>query len=435
MSEGNSHDYEDLWEGSGFSKNPYNYKPLKVCSEDRELFVGRNKEQELFKVQTAGTEGGIVVVEGPIGVGKTSFVNAMMYDKWNPEGKMARNSKKSYSYLPSFETLRLNENVELSDFMLSVLSNCIFSLENQNVRGEKASDSDKDLKAGKELIANTVRSGTGGFSVSILGSGGGVNKSELAIQPSTIPLPTIMNTMDKWFDAVVTEFDFDAVFVPINNLDILSEETVISFLNSARDTLLSRHHVWWILVGGPGLFSTLETKARRVSELITGQPVELEPMSLEEVLEAVRTRIERFRRNKDSKPPIPQEIVEMLYQVSNGEVRYIFKRLSDIIYDFRATFPSERRIPEQFARKSLQILAGRKLDTLNLTKREKEVLGEMSKEKNFRIRDYSRFGYDKPQPMQNLVSKFLRLGLLRRVEKGAREVYYSTSGDVNLVFR
>ncbi|MGH2639154.1 MAG: hypothetical protein ACRDF4_07750 [Rhabdochlamydiaceae bacterium] len=433
MEANGGHDYEALWAGSGFARNPYDHRPLRVSAEDRELFVGRSKEQELFKIQTAGRGGGIVVVEGPIGVGKTSFVNAMLYDKWNPEKKKIKGSKKSYSYLPSFETIQLKENVELSDFMLSVLSNCIFSLE--RIHGEQVSSSDRALKAGKELVSNIVRSGIGGFSLSILGTGGGVDRNQTAVKPASIPLPTIMNVMDRWFDGVVKKFGYEAALVPINNLDVLSERNVINFLNSARDTLLSRNHVWWVLIGGPGLFSTLEINARRVSELVTGQPITLEPMSLEEVLEAVKTRIEKFRSGKDAKPPIPQETIKMLYEVSSGEVRYIFKRLSDIIYVFRATFPSERYIPEQIAAKALHILAQRKLDALNLTDRERDVLKRMSLEKNFRIRDYTKFRYNKPQPMQNLVSKFLRLGLLRRVERSIREVYYSTSGDVNLVFR
>lgn len=426
-------DYEEIWAGSGFSKNPYDYRPLRVSAEDRVLFVGRGKEQEQFKIQTAGSEGGIVVIEGPIGVGKTSFVNAMQYDKWNPEGKKRKGGKKPYSYLPSFETIQLNEDVELANFMLSVLSNCIFSLE--RIHGQQASDSDPDIRAGKELVSNTVKSGLGGFSVTILGTGGRVEKSETAIRPATIPLPTIMNAMDKWFDAVVRKFGYEAVLVPINNLDVLADQTVVGFLNSARDTLLSRHHVWWILIGGPGFFLTLETKARRVSELVAGQPITLDPLSVGDVLEAVRTRIQKFRTSKDAKPPVPEETVKMLYDVSNGEVRYIFKRLTDMIYEFRAAFPSEKHVPQDIATRSLEILAKRKLDAMNLTEREREVLELMSAEKSFRIRDYGKFGYNKPQPLQNLVSKFLRLDLLRRVEKSVREVYYSTSGDVNLVFR
>lgn len=431
--ENNNYDYETLWADSDFSRNPYDYRPLRTNSDDRALFVGRNSQQGFFKMQVAGPEGGIVIVEGPVGVGKTSFVNAMLYDKWNPENKGSKNGKKSHHYLPSFETIQLQENVELSDFMLSVLSNCIFSLE--KIRGENVSKSSDILKAGKELIANTVRSEVSAFNISVLGSGGGINKNDIPIQPMRIPLPTIMNTMDRWFNEVTVKFGYEAVLVPINNLDIMPERAIINFLNSARDTLLSRTHVWWILVGGPGLFSSLETNARRVSELITGQSIGLESLSLKEVQEAIKLRIKRFRTSHNARPPISEETIEMLYEVSGGEVRYIFKRLTDIIYRFRSAFPSERCIPTQIALKSLRSLAQEKLDTSNLTRREREVLELMSKAGNFRVRDYSKFGYTQPQPMQNIISKFLMKNLLRRMERSAKEVYYSTSGDVNLIFR
>jgi len=97
---------------------------------------------------------------------------------------------------------------------------------------------------------------------------------------------------------------------------------------------------------------------------------------------------------------------------------------------------SKREIHSRINRKkSLQVLATRKLDALTLSGREMQILKKMSEQTNFRIRDYSKLGYNRPQAMQNVVSKFLKLGLLRRVEKGAREVYYSTAGDVNLVFQ
>ncbi|MHB8567535.1 MAG: P-loop NTPase family protein [Nitrososphaerales archaeon] len=429
----NGSDYEKVWEGSGFSKNPYDPRPLKISADDRELFVGRSSEQQQFKIQASGSEGGIVIVEGPIGVGKTSFVNAMLFDKWNPEGKKAHDRRKSYSYLPSFETLQLKENFELADFMLSALSNCIFSLE--RIHSLKISDTDPDLKAGKELVANTVRAGVGGFNVSILGSGVGFDRKEALIPASTVPLPTIMNTMDRWFDRVAERFGYEAILVPINNLDVLQEKSVIGFLNSARDTLLSRHRVWWILVGGPGLFFTLETNARRVSELITGQPVILRPMSLKEVQEAVDARVEKFKMTKNVKAPIPEEAVKLLYDSSDGEVRYIFKRLSDIVYEFRATFPSERQIPLDVAIRSLRILAKRKIDSKKLTNKELEILRHMASQKTFRIRDYPRFGLQRAQALQRLVSKFLTEDLLVRAEKSPKEVYYSTQGDVNILFR
>ncbi|MCL4518151.1 MAG: ATP-binding protein [Thaumarchaeota archaeon] len=428
-------DYEELWMRSGFSKNPYDYRPLQATAEGREIFVGRKSEQEQFKMLAAGSEGGIVIVEGPTGVGKTSFVNAMLYDKWNPEKvKKKKESKKSYSYLPSFEIIQLQKDTEISALLLSALSSFIFALE--TIHGEKVSNSDRDLRNGKELVATTVRSGLGGFNLQLLGSGGGVEKKETVVQPSApIPLPTIIHTMSKWFDKVTEKFGYEAGIVAINNMDVLPDKVVIDFLNSSRDLLLSVRHVWWILIAGPGLFATLETTAPRVSELVNGKPVILEAMSLEDVKLAIKTRIGKFRKDKSTVQPIPDEIVDLLYDASSGEIRYIFKRLTDVVYEFRPKYPSVRQIPKDVAIQLAYVLAKQKFDSKNLTQRESDVLKQMVSAKSFRIKDYKKFGYKTPQALDYIVSKFLGRKLLRRLEKKHREVVYSTTGDVNLVFQ
>ena len=413
----------------GFSKNPYNFRPLRVSPDDRELFVGRPTEREQFRIQVVGPDGGIVLVQGPIGVGKTSFVNAMQYSKWNPEGR--KRNKSSPGYLPSFETIELKEDVDLSDFMLSVLSNCIYSFE--KIHGEVSQD-DPDLSAGKELVASTVKAGLGGFNISILGTGGGVERNDVVTQPARIPLQTIMNVMDKWFDAVVSKYHYKAILVPINNLDVISENGLLGFLNSARDTLLSRHHVWWILIGGPDLSTTLETKARRVSEMVTGMSMNLEPMSLSEINSAIEARIRKFRTTKDASPPVPQKVVDLLYKVSNGEIRYIFRRLTNIVYQFKLTFPSEKQIPLDVAIKSLKLLAQAELDRLNLTSKEEDLLRGAANLVTFRIRDFKEFGYSSAQGFQQVVTRMTQRELLTKARKSRKEVLYSATGDVNLVY-
>ena len=97
----------DLWSDIGFTRNPYDYRPLKVDEDDRSIFVGRQNEEKQFKLLVSGQRGGIVVVEGRVGVGKTSFVNAMQYDKWKSKDQSGA------KMLPSFETISLKENVEL----------------------------------------------------------------------------------------------------------------------------------------------------------------------------------------------------------------------------------------------------------------------------------------------------------------------------------
>ena len=289
--------------------------------DDRSIFVGRQNEEKQFKLLVSGQRGGIVVVEGRVGVGKTSFVNAMQYDKWKSKDQSGA------KMLPSFETIESKENVESTDFMLSVLSNFIYTLE--KIHGPSKIERDKTLQRGKELIAKTLRSGYG-FNFSALGVGVGGSKEIVPNQPSITVLPSVMHTIDECLEKASKDYAYQAFIIPINNLDVLSDEAVTGFLNSARDTLLSRTRVWWILTSKPGFTTYLEIHARRVSEMLTGRPVRLDPLSLSDLREAIKIRLRKFAK-PGTKPvsPISDLIIDHLYKVSNGEIRYVFKRLSD----------------------------------------------------------------------------------------------------------
>ncbi|MDG6996858.1 MAG: hypothetical protein JRN52_13135 [Nitrososphaerota archaeon] len=421
---------EDIWSDLGFVRNPYDYKPLKVNEDDRSIFVGRSNEERQFKLEVSGRQGGIVMVEGRVGVGKTSFVNMMQYDKWKGT---AGESKRSGKMMPCFETIELKENIETTDFMLSVLSNFMYSLE--RIHGTRRVEANQKLFAGKELIANTLKSGYG-FSISILGSGFGASKQTMRNPPSVTVLSTVNHVMNECFEAASKQFGYEAFIIPVNNLDAISDESVTAFLNSARDTLLSIGQVWWILTARLGFFSYLETHARRVSEMVTGTPVRLEPLSLEEVHNAVEKRMVKFAiPHVKTVSIVPQEIVDYLHKVSNGEIRYAFKRLSDLVYQFRLGFPSERQIPARVGLEILRSIAQNRVNELNLTERERKILQRSAEIGTFRVRDFALFGVSSLQNFQRDITKFSKMGLLNREEKNKREVAYSSTGDVNLAFK
>ena len=109
---------ESFWDRLGLKGNPYDPKPLTLSEEDMKLFVGRNNELAQLNTLTSGGNGGIIIIEGDFGVGKTSFVNMFQYEK-----------QKNEKILPSFESIELFENTDLVNFMLSVFSKMIFNLE------------------------------------------------------------------------------------------------------------------------------------------------------------------------------------------------------------------------------------------------------------------------------------------------------------------
>src|SRR5207244_512266 len=148
-----------------------------------------------------------------------------------------------------------------------------------------------------------------------------------------------------------------AGIVVINNLDRLLDQELVELLNRARDVALLRPNILWTLIGKVGTFTTIEGQARRVSEIITGQPILLNPLSLEKIHEAIHVRVNKFAARKEARFPLESRFIDLLYEVSQGEIRFIFKRLTDIVYEVVAELPSVDMIPSDLAFKVLTKLA------------------------------------------------------------------------------
>jgi hypothetical protein len=413
-------DMGNVWEDLGFVANPYDQRALSISEEDREMLIGRNTELDALKT-LVNSGNGIVVVEGGVGVGKTSLVNAMQYDLLQ---------QKTDKILPSYQKIELmKENMEPKNFILSSFSNMIFSL-------EKLTDADSAkqsgiLKDAKLLVSQTIQHGFGG-NLQAFGFGGGISRSTSATQPPVVTLPTILNTMDRWIQHVSRNTQYDGpVVIPVNNMDILEDEDILSFLNSMRDTMIDRSNTVWVLIGRKGLFSMLESEARRVSEIITGQPVILEPLSLQDVYNAIDVRIRLFSQDKKKvqDKPVSDEIVEILYEASQGEIRYIFKRITDIILRFRGQFPSVSKIPLDIAQSMIVDFARAHLSALHLSENELTMLKRIVKLGSIRNKDYRKLGLRSPQALNNYLAALFRQNLLIKEYGEGRAVYYRPTAD------
>ena len=252
----------NVWHHYGFKKNPLDPTPIGISAEDRTLLVGRDQQTKQFQ-RLASNGHGIIVIEGNIGVGKTSFVNSMQYDL------------KENKFLSTYNTIEITEAMEPASMLLSSLSNMVYSLE----KDVTVSTLIKPLKEGKRLVDTTLEKGLGG-SISILGTGGGLQTSPTVIQPQVNPLSTIMQKFDAWTGDVVERYNYRAASITVDNFDRLSTKNMIEFMNRSRDIVLLRPNMLWVLVGPKGMFSVMEEKAPRVSEVVTGQPIVISSLSL-----------------------------------------------------------------------------------------------------------------------------------------------------------
>jgi hypothetical protein len=284
----------------------------------------------------------------------------------------------------------------------------------------------------KSLIARTIESGWSG-GVVIAGLGGSASRQKTVTQPAAVVLPTILDVMNKWIDFVVEKLGYRSIIVPIDNFDIVQEDVIIEFLNNVRDILIGRKNIWWLVVGQKGLFTLVEQRAHRVSEVITGKPVALDSLSLKEIHEMIDLRYKNLK-SKEVEPIIPSEIIDILYDVSKGEARYILKRITDMVYSFMGEFPSERKISSSVAKSILWKDAEKRIRAADLTERQLQILHKMAKIGSFQPKEFAKFGLKSTPALKDYVNKFDGFGFIKREETSGRSVYYRTTGDVNIYF-
>lgn len=418
-----------LWESFGFRCNPYDARWLGVNEESAKLFVGREAEARRFFTNLSAATGGMTIVEGDVGVGKTSFVNVQQY--LSLTGANALGTR----MLPSFETVQPRDPTNTVEILLSALSNAVNAA--REVLGSAAAKRDRVIARAQRLTSQLVHeSGSFQLGAHVLGTGGtvGLGRATSETRPLAVSLTPLLEAIDEFTERMASHYGYDGAIVPVNNLDVLDDDLIITFFNALRDSAVNRGRVWWVFTGGSGLFSLLEGRASRVSEMIVGMPIVLGPLSWQEIAEAIERRLSLHARGKGVRPPLPMRTARLLYDISKGEIRFIFKRLTDIVLDFKTRFPSECTITYDDSVAILRTLATERLAGLALTKTEMAILAKMAAADEFRPREYAEFGLRSAQSLSKYLRKFVGLQLVHRSRSG-RAAVYRPAGDVRLALR
>ncbi len=413
---------EDVWRWFGFEKNPYDFRPLGVSREDRELFVGREAELPRLATPVVSEEGGMIVVEGRVGVGKTSFVNAVQYDKWQER-----------VCLPSFQVFQTQRGTDPIGFILSAFSTCLGSFEQVN---PGVVDKNRILSTGKAMVSQMLNIGwsfSAGGSLGVFGAQAGAGKTAASTSPLLPVLPQILRTSESWFQEA-RRIGAPKFVVPVNNLDMLDDDTAVEFLNVSRDYMLSfsKMGVWWVLIAKEQFMHLLETRAHRVSEVMTGPPVRIGALSFGELNKAISVRQKKYAIGS-TEGPVPLEVVSWLYELSGGEVRAVFNKLTDLVYSYHAAVASARDIPIKVAKSILIDESRRRIGEMGVQRNHLNVLRRSVVDGGVRLSEYEAHGFKSEQALGYAVQRLCSLNLLRRTEKG-KGVTYIPAVDANLAF-
>ncbi len=390
-------------------RNPFDTNPISLGTLD--WFVGRQRELQLCRRLV--TEQSVVLVEGALGVGTTSFGNVVRFgaqrEQLTPRMELA--------VYRNWNAQTLLENV-----LVAVLHDII---------DEPNSKQSAVVRQARALVQR-VEHAVHGAGMSLMGFGGQVNRSVAVTQPGIVPMETLRQTLIALASEFRSENRSVTFTVQLNNLDpnlTFTEEELTIFLNDIRDSLqLSGFS--WILVGKKGLAQFITRRVPRLRSIIS-HDVSLAPLSLKQVEEVVKKRIAACALpEKKGKNPIATKLLGHIYEASGGSLRETFLVCSKLCLALAGT-PMYDTITKEDAGELLAELLAVRLADIKNSPLKCAILKELSGVKMLTQKDLAeRLG--KSQTAVSRAIKALIESDLVRHRKEGREVRYWSAAEVKL---
>jgi len=282
-------------------RNPFDPNPISLATLD--WYIGRKKEIRLC--QRLVNSGSVVLVEGGLGVGTTSFGNVVRF-----RGP-ARTPKMEIAVYRGWNAQTLFENVLVA--IVQELS--------EDTRLKKSAAVRKAAS-----LVQRVEKAVHSAGVSLLGFGGQISRNVMVTQPGIVPLETLRQSLTSLVRTVVPKGNQSAFVIQLNNLDpdlTFTADELTNFLNDIRDSL-QLPGFGWLLVGKKGLGHFVTSRVPRIRSIIT-HDLSLEPLKPEDVGKVVTRRIKACALpGRKAKNPIDPGLLQEIYDASGGSLRETF---------------------------------------------------------------------------------------------------------------
>lgn len=417
---------QNIWERYGFRGNPFDTGALSATAESllpiSQAIVGREMDspesQALLGVlRSAG--GGRAVVEGEIGVGKTTFVNYHRY-LWEVEAK-------DKLLTPAME-IALSSDASLRDVLWNILSSLVGKI--LLLRGETYVQS-RPLLRELFLLNRVFFQRSFEVQASLFGFGAGVGHS--AQVSVAEPTDTQLQAYLREMVGETRQLGYKGLFLHLDNLELMSlrnPEWTRQLLEELRDALQTPD-VYFVLVGQSGFFTEIISPSERVRSVFFGQPIYIPPLRKEQVLEAVRKRYRLLAAHPDRFiRPVADELIEYLYDLYDGKMRFVMDAVSTVVTHLPASpaQPLEMSDAKTF-------LAGLVFERLRreLTAREWDVLREAVRIGTFTNADIAKNLQVKPPNVTKYLNSLLERHFIYPRRREGRQIFYRASEDVRII--
>ena len=421
-----------MYENFGFIGNIFNTKPLNLCKEDLEKFVGRVQNIKGFTIDISSIDSAVIVVTGHRGVGKTSFVNVMEYAIAFNKEFLSHTKVNIPNLIPCYHKIQLEPDDEVKSILVKSLSSLLFSIKQFAEEKKLKSKIPIEIKELTKWMSELALSTTTG-QLTVAGFGGGMSRSKQYKNISEISTNVLQDKINQVVTLATNRFNMDGIFLNINNIDILEEKKFCELFNQLRDYLFNIKGLWNIIIGQPGLYSSLYQQATRVAEVISGQETKLEPLSEEDIITVLKKRQKIYSKNpkKLSNLPIEEKFIREIYRNSDGEIRQVFKTCDDIVRSVFRKNPNIMIIKSEVGRPVLKSILEQQLSLDNLKPKDREIIRTILSRGSFRPKDYRQLNLKSSVEFTNRARTLISKNFLKKEVKG-NVANYKITGAIHL---
>ena len=281
-----------------------------IDAESLSLFVSRGNE--LKALDKALRLFSVVILEGSVGVGKTSLGNFYRYSK--DRGVLT----------PEVE-ISVNPEWTTKEFMFEVLNSLSLAIENGGLSRFKVLKFESAFESFAQKYKDLKDTGFG-----IQGAGFGFSQNQTSNNRAVITeisLAQDLRKMASMCNQISTQSN--PVIVQLNNFDLANydEKVILDFFGRNRN-IFQIPNVAWIVSGSPGLTKLLETKMPKFGDLIA-RPIKISPLSKEDTVAALKLRLKQLNIKVENR------VLENIYLYHSPRLREVLKILKPLIEDLK----------------------------------------------------------------------------------------------------
>jgi DNA-binding transcriptional ArsR family regulator len=304
----------NVWRVFNLTESPFFQETLGGgTTHPLSLFVGRTTEASQLLATIGSARASRQAIGGPPGIGKTTLVQSVKAEA------LAAGYWAADELIPFYESDTVEQ---LMGRILGALYDTILAA--------RPMINHPAMHAAQQLV-KVARLTSGGGNISVLGVGGGLNKSTTPLTPQgglLLDGPRIIRDLLDLAQGAESA----GVILHLNNLENLTDKgaaKAADILRSLRDPVLLQEGLHVLLVGTSGAVMTAVTTHAQI-RTVFATPLILEPLPIEDVQALLGARYEYLAvEGKEPIPPVSSEAVAALYPLFRGDLRSLLTALEE----------------------------------------------------------------------------------------------------------